>query len=560
MNERRLLGWTRAGWALACAMMWAGCAQYATVSTTQPRFRPLAVVTGPLAAVEKRILRAEGLVEKMPEAALAELLPAAETAQLELVRRPNDAAALEAYNFAVGRVFSAMKQANLAPWHGPIQVPTSNGVYTITHLRDPRPQWNPDLYEFTPADEFRIGGTYVSQHEKKRGVGAPIVAVGRATNANWRADFSLPRVYYGVTAVLRFEGRRAQLAFNDPLAVENVTLGGRSFPMAADYTVPLAVMLKSSEPKKYELSRLLNPGKYAETARISRLQPYDPSKTVVLVVHGLMDTPATWTPLINQMRADPAIRQKYQFWFFSYPSGYPYPYSAAILRRELDAALKRFPLTRKMIVIGHSMGGCISRLLITDAGEKLWLDILERPPGEMGLSASSREMLEGSLIFNHRPEVGRVIFVSAPLKGSKIASNWLGRIGSSLVRMPSTLLKVSDEVMTTATFQTGELKLKRMPDSVDTLAPNNRFVLAINRIPVRADIPYHVICGDRGKGGNKDDTKPVMSDGIVPYWSSHMPGARSEKIVPSGHPAHQNPEAIAEVRRILLEAAGAGSR
>jgi hypothetical protein len=38
----------------------------------------------------------------------------------------------------------------------------------------------------------------------------------------------------------------------------------------------------------------------------------------------------------------------------------------------------------------------------------------------------------------------------------------------------------------------------------------------------------------------------------VPYWSSHMDGAKSELIVPSGHPAHQNPQAIAEVHRILM--------
>ena len=64
-------------------------------------------------------------------------------------------------------------------------------------------------------------------------------------------------------------------------------------------------------------------------------------------------------------------------------------------------------------------------------------------------------------------------------------------------------------------------------------------------------IPVHVISGDRGKGGNPDKTCPVMSDGIVPYWSSHIPSAVSEKIVPSDHAAHQNPEAIKEISRIL---------
>jgi hypothetical protein len=86
-----------------------------------------------------------------------------------------------------------------------------------------------------------------------------------------------------------------------------------------------------------ELTRLLRPEKYAETARIARLQPYDPNKTVVLVVHGLMDSPATWAPMINHLRSDEQIRRSYQFWFYSYPSGYPYRHSAAITRRNRKA-------------------------------------------------------------------------------------------------------------------------------------------------------------------------------------------------------------------------------
>jgi pimeloyl-ACP methyl ester carboxylesterase len=300
-----------------------------------------------------------------------------------------------------------------------------------------------------------------------------------------------------------------------------------------------------------ELGRLLRPEKYAETARIARFQPYDPNKTVVLVIHGLKDAPATWTPMLNALLDDEAIRRHYQFWFFSYPSGYPYPYSASILRRELDAIEKRFPLRKKMVVIGHSMGGCISRLLMTDTGEKLWLELFKKAPGEVHLSPQSRKLFTDALIFRHRPEIGRVIFISAPLRGSDLASNWIGRIGSMLVKAPSTLRNAGSEAMKFASFQRDELRLQGIPNSVDTLAPNNRFVKAIQTIPITPGIPYHVISGDRGKGGHRDQTKPVMSDGVVPYWSSHMVGAQSELVVPSNHSAHQNPGAIAEVKRIL---------
>jgi pimeloyl-ACP methyl ester carboxylesterase len=421
----------------------------------------------------------------------------------------------------------------------------------ITHKPDPRPQWNPALYDFTPADEFDVKGTYVAKHERKEGLGAPTVVTGREMNENVKRDFGMPKVYYGITALVRFEGRRAVFDFEDPLATERVSFGGRSFPLAADFTTPIAVMLARTNPKKMELTRLLNPAKYAETARTARLQPYDPNKTLVLVIHGLMDSPATWAPMINELRGDEQIRRNYQFWFYSYPSGYPYPHSAAILRRELDEIEKRFPLRKKMVVIGHSMGGCISRLLLTDTGDKIWMHIFKKPPEQVSMSLETKKLVTDAVIFRHRPEIGRVIFVSAPLRGSELASGWVGRLGSSLVKSPVTLLKAGNEMLHLATFHSDDLNLKRVPNSVDTLAPDNRFVKLINTIPIQPGVPYHVISGDRGKGGNKDKTKPVMSDGIVPYWSSHMEGAVSELVVPSDHSAHQNPQAIAEVKRIL---------
>ena len=90
------------------------------------------------------------------------------------------------------------------------------------------------------------------------------------------------------------------------------------------------------------------------------------------------------------------------------------------------------------------------------------------------------------------------------------------------------------------------MKLRRIPDSIDTLSPNDAWVKITSTLPMEKGIPYYSIIGDRGRG----DT-PNSSDGVVPYWSSHLEGAKSEKIVPSAHGANQTPESIAEVIRIL---------
>lgn len=527
---------------LAAVFFLCGCAQYATVSVTKPDLLPAAPAASADRLAQQIIHRALRDERREPLVGLGSLVEAAATAAQQLDRDPADAEARRDYNFAVARICDTLREAKLTPWTAPIHL----GARTLTWMPHPRPVWNPALYDLIPTDELKITGTYFDVRETRPGLGAPVVAKRIADQLHDYAP--TPHFYYAATMIARFEGTRCVLAIEDPLEDETVRVGRRTFPLAAGFTSPLAMMLVEMKPKKLELPRLLHPAKFAATTRIARLEPYDPNKTVVLVVHGLMDSPATWFPLINHLRADEEIRKRYQFWLFSYPSGYPYSYSAAILRRELDEAEKRYPLKKKMVVIGHSMGGCVTRVLVTDSGNHIWNHMFSVPPEQIEATPEYKHILTESTIFQRRKEIGVVIFISTPHRGSDLAVNWIGRIGSSLVRAPAILLKAGRETMRFRKKTAGEMHLKRFPDSVDTLAPNNSFVVAINQIPISADVPYHSIIGDRGRG----DT-PKSSDGVVPYWSSHLDGAQSEKIVPYSHPAHQHPEAISEVKHILIQ-------
>jgi pimeloyl-ACP methyl ester carboxylesterase len=547
--------------ALALCSFLPSCKHFAKVREVRPVLRPISATVGTVGAIHQALHDSLKQSKREPMTALAGYLSAAEIAAKQLALTPNDAVVREEYNFAVARILTVIQDSQLDPWTKPLTVPSKDGDFVLTRKPDARKAWNPALYSFTPADQFDIGGVFINEHNKKDGLGAPIVATGKQGNADAKEDFTLPRTYYGVTAIARFKGRTCELGFEDPLATETVQFNGKTFPLAADFTVPIAVMLANSNAEKMGLSRLINPEKYADTARITRLQPYDPNKTVVLVVHGLNSSPATWTPMINSLRNNEEIRRNFQFWVFSYPSGYPYMHSAAILRQNLDAVEKRFPMKKKMVVIGHSMGGCISRLLITDVGDKVWLDYFGKSPEQTEMGPATKKLISDALIFNQRREIGRVIFVAAPLRGADKAGSKLGQLGAKLVKSPFTLLQAGNEIIEKVTDDPDAKTMKRMPNSVDTLSPNNRFVKTINNFPLSSTIPYHAIVGDRGKGGNKDKTKPVSSDGLVPYWSSYLPNAKSELIVPSGHSAHQNPQAIVEVERILLlHAKGTTSR
>src|SRR4029078_144558 len=145
-----------------------------------------------------------------------------------------------------------------------------------------------------------------------------------------------------------------------------------------------------------------------------------------------------------------------------------------------------------------------------------------------------------------QPEVQRVIFISTPHRGSELATGWIGRIGAALVRTPQRFTTIYAETKPLLIADPAARPLNRMPNSVDTLEPNDRFVEAVNKIPITPCTPYHSIIGDRGRGDTANS-----ADGVVPYWSSHLQGAQSELIVNSDHGAQYNPEAIREVERIL---------
>jgi pimeloyl-ACP methyl ester carboxylesterase len=522
---------------------WCGCAHLATVKEARARVPTATASEEQLRTATEHLSRAE---REQPLLSLGDNLTAAKLSLSVLEQRPNDSSAQSIYNFSVARAVENVGRANIKPWQHKIDIENDGSDYTLTTPKPIDSEHDPSRYDLFPTDRLKISGTFFKTRSTANGIGAPLVAVARAENPRFRQQYQLARVYAPVTAAIRFSGQKAQLEFVDPMQSERIAFNQRTFPLAIDLSAPTAMLIARERPERLGFSRVMHPEKFADTARLCQLQQYDAKRTPVIFVHGLQETAANWAPMVDTLRNDPSIRKHYQFWFYSYPSGYPYPYSAALFRRDLDGIERAFPDHKRVVLVGHSMGGMICRLMITDAGDKIWRDFFAISPDQTPLPSDTRKLLKESLVFNHRPDVQRVIFISTPHRGSKLASGWIGRIGAGLVRTPRLLTSVYALTKPLLVADPAARTLKRMPNSVDTLEPNDRFVRAVDKLPITPGIPYNSIMGDRGRG----DT-PNSSDGIVPYWSSHLAGAQSELIVNSGHSAQYNPRAIREVERIL---------
>ena len=523
------------------AVLFSACAQIATLKNAEP-VPPVGTTTpsgGFPTASESR---------RDPQAAIYRDLEIASRAWSDLSRDPNDSSARLLYNYAVARLVSLLQATGEMQRAGAVTIGTGAQSFKLTFTSDLKSFADPRNFRFVPADELAISGTYYQQRVRREGIGAPLLASLDTPVENARAQFLVStKIYYSITALLEFQGGEARLILKDPLASDTVSIGGRSYPMAADYTIGIAALLAKDRPQRLGFIRMIRPGNYADTARLVRLQPYDPNKIPVLMTHGLQDTPATWAPLLNQLRSDPVINQHYQFWVFSYPSGYPFPYSAELLREELDRIDKTYPGHKKIVLIGHSMGGLVTRLMVTDSGMTFWDRYFGKPPDQVPMNAQDKQFVESVLIFRPRSNVSRVIFCSTPHRGAGLATNWVGRLGIALTRLPVNMLSLGVSAAKYIVTPGDSARKPHFPTSIDTLSPKNPFVQTMNTLPIADHVPYHSIIGDRGRG----DT-PNSSDGVVPYWSSHLDGAQSEKIVPSGHGSHQNIQGMEEIHRILI--------
>ncbi len=364
-----------------------------------------------------------------------------------------------------------------------------------------------------------------------------------------RAGISVP-----VTALLAFKKGEARLSFINRLDENRAEVDGQKRTLAADFSAAIAQTLSRTPNRPFDIPGLLFTRHFLPNAGLFQFQLYDPNRIPVILVHGLFSRPEAWTPVLNGLMADPQIRKRYQFWFFFYPTGLPIWQSSMLLRRDLDryhTELEkngRQPNLHRIILVGHSMGGLISSLTVREPGQSFWASLSDKSLDDLNLSPEARSLVKDMVKFRPREDIGRVVYVTTPHRGSPIPHNPVIVQAIRFIQMPRTFSREDRRVLVDALNEDIAGLFTLPANSIRFLKSGSPVLEAVETLPFARDIPQHSIIGDRGKGDSPDST-----DGIVPFWSAHLPTAISEKIVPSDHSAPQNPETTREIRRILLD-------
>ena len=423
--------------------------------------------------------------------------------------------------------------------------------------------------EISPAgiDEmilpYRVKPRELDTLAQRAGVGVPLVGHVRPTREVRRAHPFIPPNGGNLTLTATMEigdapgdpgaPRVCRLRLHNTLNVETVKLRGDERQLAAHFTASKQRALSKRSLNPFAWLGILYPETTLKDCQLYQMDVYDRDRIPLIFVHGLMSDPHIWLNVVNAISADKELRAAYQPWYFLYPTALGIPQTAGKLRESLRQALDHFdpegddPGAREMVLVGHSMGGLLSRMQAIDPKDHLWDSLLSRPPEELRVSDALRRRLEGELLFAPHSEVKRLIFIATPHRGSNLASTNIVRRLASLIRLPVDTLVMSQQLLrgNTGAFSP-EIRDWGIYNflSLGMLSEKHPLYKGLNAVPI--PVEHHSIIGRLGKNGRFS-----QSDGVVPYWSSHLPTAESEKIVPHWHGCVEQPEVVAEVIRVL---------
>ena len=433
-------------------------------------------------------------------------------------------------------------------------------------------------WDFEDFQEIVFPGHYGNQRLKtghqRDGIGVPVVVVRRRlTDTEDLHKSFLPQTSsFAATAVLSPNGE--VLHFFNPVTVRTVQYGdvldsvrspsasaevdatelyadtGIELPLAYDLTSSLAYAMHHHPQTR--LQDFVRPDRADDPSKLTMLEPYQSDKIPLILIHGLLSSPDTFGEICNQLRADEDLMQDYQLWVFGYPTGKPFLRSAGELREQLDRVLSDLdpeaenPFLRQSVMAGHSMGGLITKLMISYSGEQVWNSVSRVPLEAMAVEDRFRAQLAQRFYFDPHPMISRAVFIATPHRGSSTAGRAIGKMASALVVQSDTGMQELIRKNPTAIRETLS---EGLPTSIDMLDPNQPFLRILNSLQLSEGIPLHSIVGTGG---------PLFgvhqSDGVVPYDSAHWDGVQSERKVPTTHSSIlTRNETVEELQRILRE-------
>ncbi len=388
------------------------------------------------------------------------------------------------------------------------------------------------LSEFVALTDVEVRG--LRNRYRRPGVGATLAAKPVKPPGAVVDPWLPARARVPVTAFVRFHtpcrgistGRiRGTIELYDPSVVPAVWIDGRSVPLEFDYSAILGYRLEGAPIWDFEIAgfrrgdlRFIGLG---SVSGMFMVQPYVPGRIPLVLVHGTASSPARWAQLLNEIMGDPGLAGRYQVWGYTYNTGNPVLYSALGLREGLAQLIAhldpegRDPALRRIVVIGHSQGGLLTKTTVVDSGDAFWRNLSDVPFEEADLPPKTRDLLRRGIFLRPVPSVERVVFIATPHRGSFLTENVLGRLARRLVSLPGDLTRMGLDLARLSPERFSAMG-SRLPTSIDNMDWSNPGLRTLASLPIVPGVHAHSIIAVKGDGPPEEG-----NDGVVAYTSAH---------------------------------------
>ena len=400
------------------------------------------------------------------------------------------------------------------------------------------------LADLSSTYELRLSG--LNSVSKRPGLGISLVASlddrytttirqllvaslsGRLTNENKNTDDSEPssRIYPTghllLTGLIKPDGnsvldalssRKLDIHLYNPYQTESVNILNDNYPLAANFSAGYGLWLSENQLDGVGYLNLITRQPDAQLPKLFMLEPYDPDKRVLVMLHGLASSPATWVNLTNDILNDDKLRDNYQVWQIFYPTNLPILENRYQIQQLINSTYQQTDpngqnrASQNSVIISHSMGAIIARMMLSD--ENL-VDDLDKLNDKDILSSNEKQQIRNALKTSFGedelkerfelqalPQVDTAVFLSAPFRGTDYADRWFTRALRRIVYLPVGLVKTfTDNLATIATqgdLAQNPLGALYLQNGASQLSDKSSFIELTKDITMNERITYHSI-------------------------------------------------------------------
>ena len=307
--------------------------------------------------------------------------------------------------------------------------------------------------------------------------------------------------------------RQLDIHLYNPYQTETVNILNDNYPLAANFSAGYGMWLAENQLDSVGYLNLITRQPDARLPKLFMLEPYDPDKRVIIMLHGLASSPATWVNLTNDILNDDKLRDNYQVWQIFYPTNLPILENRYQIQQLINTTYEQTDPTgqnrasKNSVIISHSMGALIARMMLSD--ENLVED-LDRLDDQDVLSNSEKRQIRDALkeSFGEKelrkrfelhslPQVDTAVFLSAPFRGTDYADRWFTRALRRIVYLPVGLVKtVTDNLATIATqgdLAQNPLGALYLQNGASQLSDKSSFIELTKDLTINSRVTYHSI-------------------------------------------------------------------